>query len=219
MQRSQQDYLVLIHGLGRTSFSMRKPARFFAAKGYHVLNFGYPSTRLAIAASAERLDQFVTQNWLDSTKRIHFLSHSLGGIVLRAYLKQLDQNRQNSGRAVMLAPPNQGSELADKLRNFRLYKWCLGQAGQQLGTDSMSVPLQLGAVDFEVGVIAANRSVYPLSSLIFGAANDGLVAVDRTKVEGMKDFLIVPQVHTFVMNSEAVLHQANHFLQNGCFKI
>lgn len=212
----QSDYVVLVHGLGRTSNSMRKPCKFFTNKGYTVLNFAYASKRSSIEKSAATLEEFVTTRCCEANpERIHFFSHSMGGIIIRALLKQ--RKLRNLGRVVMLAPPSQGSELADHLKHLRLYKWILGAAGQQLGTDTESLPNRLGAVDFEVGIIAANRSINPFGSLVFPGADDGMVSVDRTKIEGMKSFITVPQVHALIMNNEAVLEQANHFLNYGYF--
>ncbi|MBW4538999.1 MAG: alpha/beta fold hydrolase [Myxacorys chilensis ATA2-1-KO14] len=217
MKPNQGDYVVLVHGLGRTSLSMKKPERFLAQKGYTVVNFSYPSIRFDIETLANQyLKQALLEHCIDPSRKIHFLTHSLGGILARTYLK--NEVIHSLGRVVMLAPPNQGSELADFLKELTLYQWLLGSAGQQLGTDSASLPIQLGRVNFELGIIAGDKNINPFSSFIFISANDGKVSVDRAKVEGMKDFLIVRRSHTFLMNDKDVLEQACFFFQNGCFE-
>jgi len=118
----------------------------------------------------------------------------------------------------MLSPPNQGNEIAELLRDNPLFKLAAGPAGQQLGLGRSSVPVQLPPPDFELGVIAGNRSLNPLFSAIIRGDNDGTVSVSRTRLHGMQDFLVVPHSHTFIMNSTAVLDQVVHFLEHGRFR-
>jgi hypothetical protein len=139
----------------------------------------------------------------------------MGGILVRWYLK--DHKPQNLGRVVMLAPPNQGSEVVDWEKHWLLFRWLLGPAGQQLGTGAESLPAQLGPVDFELGVIAGDRSVEFLHSLIIPGPDDGKVGVERAKVQGMKDFLLVHKTHTFIMRDNEVLNQIEYFLRTGNF--
>jgi pimeloyl-ACP methyl ester carboxylesterase len=185
------------------------------AKGYSTVSFSYPSTKQSVADSAAQL-RLELQTLSASTRgRIHLVTHSLGAIVVRA---ALEQNRPaNLGRVVMLSPPNQGSEVADRLRNNLLYKMATGPAGQELGTDSSSTPNRLGAVTFETGVIAGNRSLNPLFSSWLPGADDGKVSVERTRLQGMTDFLVVPHCHTFIMSRSTVAAHVVHFLERGRF--
>jgi len=151
----------------------------------------------------------------EAIKKIHFLTHSMGGILLRDYLAS--QSIDKLGRVVMLAPPNQGSEVVDKLGGWKLFYYLNGPAGLQLGTGSNSVPNRLGPVDFQLGVIAGSKAVNPFLSRLIPDVNDGKVSVSRAQVEGMKDFIVVPYSHSFIMRHEAVIEQALHFIQQGCF--
>jgi triacylglycerol lipase len=211
------DYVILVHGLARTWRSMRKVQKFLARRGYIVFNFGYPSTKYHISKLCEdHLKQFVQTHCVDPGKPIHFVTHSLGGILVRLYLR--DYQLEQLGRVVMMAPPNQGSEVADWLRDSFVFRWWLGPAGQQLGTDEQSILAQLGPVKFELGIIAGDRSINPLNSLKISGPDDGKVAVERTKVQGMKDFLLVHKTHTFMMRDQGVLTQIEHFLRTGKFR-
>ncbi len=185
--------------------------------GLRVINVNYPSTKYPIEYLAEYVGDTIHQCRTDCAdeERIHFVTHSLGGIVLRYYLKE--NQLHNLGRVVMLSPPNQGSELVDNLRDNILFKIVTGPSGQQLGTDSSSVPITLGPVDFELGIIAGNRSLNPIFSHLIPGEGDGRVSVERSKVEGMADFLIVPQAHPFIMNSPEVIEQTVYFLEHGRF--
>ncbi len=211
------DHAVLLHGLGRTSRSMRALEGNLSGLGFRVINVNYPSTKYPIEYLAEYVGKTIHQCCTDCTdeERIHFVTHSLGGIVLRYYLKE--NQLHNLGRVVMLSPPNQGSELVDNLRDNILFKIVTGPSGQQLGTDSSSVPITLGPVDFELGIIAGNRSLNPIFSHLIPGEDDGRMSVERSKVEGMADFLIVPHAHPFIMNSPEVIEQTVYFLEHGRF--
>jgi hypothetical protein len=195
---------------------MRTLERALAKEGYRVVNLDYPSRQYDIAGLTRFVQEQVESCCVGSSHKIHFVTHSLGGIVVRAYLQRRDL--ANLGRVVMLSPPNQGSEIVDLLRNLWPYQAVMGPAAQQLGTDGASVPNVLGPVTFSLGVITGNRSFDPFSSWVVPGADDGKVAVERAKVEGMADFLVVPYGHTFIMGRQAVAEQTIHFLRAGHFR-
>jgi len=210
-------YVILLHGLGRSSRSMAIIENSLSSLGYRVVNVDYPSTKHPIEFLADEiLNDIVEPYSMRSQSKIHFVTHSMGGIVVRYYLK--NHKLPNLGRVVMISPPNQGSELVDSLGDSYFFNKLNGPAGRQLGTGKDSVPLSLGSVDFELGVIAGNRSFNPLYSLIIPGPDDGTIAVDRTKVVGMKDFLVLPRSHIFIMKSEDAIKQVIHFIEHGAFK-
>ena len=211
------DYVILVHGLARTWRSMKTPQRFFAQQGYQVINLNYPSTKYPLETlSQDFLRPVIHERCADRTKKIHFVTHSMGGILVRYYLHT--ETPENLGRVVMLAPPNQGSEVVDWERHWWIFRRILGPAGQQLGTDATGLPLRLGPVNFELGIIAGDRSIEPLHSLFIQGPHDGKVAVERTKVAGMQDFLVLHHTHTFMMQKRDVLQQTEHFLRTGSFR-
>lgn len=215
--KKQGDYVVILHGLGRTANSMNKIADFFKEEGYQVINLGYPSREKRIEALAEQyLKEAIEKHCIDKNKKINFITHSMGGIIVRQYLKQ--NQVKNLGRVVMLAPPNQGSEVVDFLEESDVVEWVLGPAFKQLGTDEESLPLRLGEVDFELGVIIGDKSVNWINSIIIPGKDDGKVAIENAKVDGIDDFLLVSRTHLFVMYSNQVLEQMHYFLENGQFK-
>ena len=213
------DYVVLLHGLGRTQRSMNTLGRRLAGNGLRVVNIGYRSRSGPIDQLSSFVWEEIERRCADRDRRIHFVTHSLGGIVLRHGYKTLGLN--TLGRSVMLSPPNQGSEAIDLLRRYAICRAILGPAGRQLGTSSDSLPNQLGPVDFELGVIIGDRSVCsipPLPSFLFGGANDGKVSVARAGIPGMADLLVLHCGHTFIMNSPAVASQVSHFMTHGMFE-
>jgi pimeloyl-ACP methyl ester carboxylesterase len=208
--------LVLLHGLGRTRFSMWRLARRAAARGYSVHNVGYRSRRSAIAEHAERIGARLAalagrEGPLDA------VTHSLGGIVLRAAVAAGWLDAAALRRVVMLAPPNAGSELADVLSRTPLFRLAVGPAGPQLATGEAGVAASLPPVPFETGVIAGARAANPLFGRAFAGPNDGKVSVERAAVAGMRDFVTVPCGHTFIMDRPDVVRQIFRFLADGEF--
>jgi triacylglycerol lipase len=211
------DYAILLHGLGRTPLSMKRIEWTLQKQNYRVINVRYPSTRVSIQDAADHwLDDILKTHVTDSSAPIHFVAHSLGGIILRQYLT--NHEIPNLGRVVMLAPPNHGSELADRLKNNCLYRLATGPAGQQLGTGESSIPRQLGPVEFELGVIAGDRSLNPLFSSWIPGSDDGKVSVRSAKMPGA-DFLLVHHSHTWMAWSARVNRDIAQFLRTGNFRV
>ena len=208
------EVVVLLHGLARSARSMSKLQRRLEREGYTVVNVDYPSTQHPVEYLADDVLAEVIARCCRSAT-FHIVTHSMGGIVARYYLES--QPPPNLGRVVMLSPPNQGSEIVDQLKDSWAFKLVNGPAGAQLGTGPDSLPLRLGPVTYELGVIAGNKSIDPLFSQWIPGPNDGKVAVERTRVEGMRDFLVLPHNHTFIMRQPDVMRQVVHFLRYGIF--
>ncbi len=204
-----KETIVLLHGLGRTHRSMWPMAFAARRRGYRVINWRYRSTRRTIAAHAADFVRDVAPR-LASAPRVHFITHSLGGIIVRQILATHDL--PNLGRVVMLAPPNGGSEVADVLAPFVS---CMKPV-RELGTEGIT--RMLPSPTYPLGVIAGSRSHIRLFSRWMNhVPNDGVVAVDRTRVDGMRDFLVLARTHTFLPWSPDAIGQAMRFLENGRF--
>ncbi len=211
---ARADCVILLHGLARTAAAMEDLAATFTEAGYSVVNIGYPSREYTI----EELAPLAIEEGLEAcpvNATVHFVTHSLGGILVRQYLATTALPLL--GRVVMLAPPNQGSEVVDKMRNVPGFRLLNGPAGLQLGTGPDDVPRQLPPVDFPLGVIAGTRTFNLMLSQFLPNPDDGKVSVESTRVEGMADFVTVPYSHPFIRERAEVIELALRFIENGRF--
>ncbi|KPK31901.1 MAG: hypothetical protein AMK70_11550 [Nitrospira bacterium SG8_35_1] len=214
-ESASPDTVVLLHGLGRTAKSMTYIQERLTDAGYHVFNYDYESRKNEIDSLVTDLQQYLETCCSRKESDLHFVTHSLGGILVRALIAR--ERPENLGRVVMLSPPHKGSQTVDLLKDYPLFKKILGPASLQLGTDPESFPNRLGPADFELGIITGDRTIDPVSSWIIPGVDDGKVAVENTKLEGMADFRIVNVSHAYIMeNSEVVLEVIN-FLRDGSF--
>lgn len=208
--------VVLLHGLLRSSSSMSRVAESLEARGFEVCNVAYPSREHTIEVLARDYVAPAVERCFEGTVGpVDFVTHSMGGIVVRQ-LASLDA-APAIGRVVMLAPPNHGSELVDEFGTWWLFKRINGPAGNELGTLPDSVPRRLGPAKFEVGVITGDRTTNLLLSAFIPGRNDGKVSVASARLEGMKDFLVIPATHTFIMRNRTAIDQAIRFLESGAF--
>jgi triacylglycerol lipase len=214
---SGQDCVILLHGLARTSLSMKGAEWYFKRRGYRVINARFPTSGVSVEQiSQQYLAPLLASEIPRSAAKIDFVTHSQGGILLRQYLSEHDL--PNLGRVVMLAPPNHGSEIIDRLKANRLTRPFLGPGYRELGTDAGALPNQLGPVNFDCGVIAGDRSLNLLLSSMLAGPNDGKVTVASAQVDGMRDFLVLPYSHTWLMWRKTTLRQIQCFLVTGRFE-
>jgi len=209
--------VVLLHGLARSSLSMERMKWFLEDNGYQVANIDYPSREFEIAelATIAVEEGLETCAQMDAAQPVHFVTHSLGGILVRYYYSEHAVDAV--GRVVMLGPPNQGSAAADEMHDWPGFEWLNGPAGYQLGKGENSVPLQLGSPAFEFAVIAGDESIDPLTSSVLEDPDDGRVSVSDTYLDGMRDFRLVGTSHAFMMQNGDVFELVKRFLATGAF--
>ncbi|MCB1828057.1 MAG: alpha/beta hydrolase [Coxiellaceae bacterium] len=211
-----QGTVILLHGISRSSRIMSRLESALQEAGYTVRNIDYPSVTYSLNTLAQLVVQKIQPD-IERNVPLHFVGHSMGAIVTRLIIR--DHRPKNLGRVVMIAPPNKGSTVADFMQRFKFYRKLFGPAGQQIGANLKGVHHDLPPADYECGVIAGNRSADPWFSWLLyrGHENDGKVSVEQTKLDGMKDFVVVPVAHAALASNEKVIDLVKTFLSSGHF--
>jgi pimeloyl-ACP methyl ester carboxylesterase len=208
--------VVLLHGIARTSRSLRKVERALRACGFATLNLDYASRRKPLEALAADIHPDITAFANTIGGPLHFVAHSMGGLLTRVYVAH--HRPVALGRVVMLGTPNGGSEVADLLKRFAIFRAFYGPAGQQLTTEQDDRLTSLPPPDYAVGVIAGIRSLDPIASrLILPRPNDGRVSVQSAKLANMSDLIIVKASHTGLVRHPVAIDQTITFLREGRF--
>lgn len=190
-------------------------AKFLVQSRFQVLNLNYPSTKYNIESLADIININIDAFNIKTMHNLHFVAYSMGGLVIRAYIKKYKPS--NLGR-VMIGTLNQGSEVADFLKNYLLYKKLYGPADQQLITDQRSFHNIFAKTNFALGIIAGNKSINPIASYIINKPNDGTVSVDSTKLDGMKEHITFAMQPFFFPYSRAMWKHALSFIRYGKFE-
>ncbi len=205
--------VIYLHGIGRSSRSLSPILNAMPRMGYVHIPFEYPSTRVALQQSAEYLNSVIRS--LTAVSNISFVVHSMGGLVVRRYLK--DHRDPRIHRMVMLGTPNCGAELANMLKRNFLFRTIYGPAGQELVSDAAGTIRSLPTPDFEFGIIAGGRGDDRGFNRLLPGDDDGTVTVASARLPGAADFLRIPKIHTFLMSDATAIAGTQHFLEHGRF--
>lgn len=203
--------VVLLHGLWRGWRAMEPLARSLNTAGFSTLNIPYPSGRLPVERLVNHVRREVEK--IAGEQPVHFITHSLGGILLRAMMA--DGVTWKTGRVVMLAPPNQGSEIVDWSKGHPLLHRVLGPAGGNLGTAGLPGTLPGLPETVESAVIMGNRSSLPIFRKLLASENDGIVSAENGRIPGLRGFSIIPADHTFIQMHPETIRLSSHFLKTG----
>ena len=206
--------VVLLHGLGRSRHMFADLAKTLEARGYEVADLAYPSTRRPLSAQADELAALLGR--MEGVERVSFVTHSLGGMVLRRLLaeERAFQRTITPGRAALIAPPSQGAQLADLLRDIPAYRALSGPAGQEITTKAAA---KLPPPNIPFGIIAGIRGDGAGYNPLLPGEDDGVVSLAEVRLEGASDFLTVEALHTFIANHPEVLRAVPAFLATGRF--
>jgi pimeloyl-ACP methyl ester carboxylesterase len=209
--------VVLLHGIARTSRSLRKVEKALQAWGFATLNLDYASRRKTLEALAADIHPDITAFANSIGGPLHFVAHSMGGLLTRVYVAR--HRPAALGRVVMLGTPNGGSEVADLLKHLSLYRAFYGPAGQQLTTLQDDHLTSLPPLDYAVGIIAGISAIDPIASrFILPRPNDGRVSVQSSRLADMTDHMTVKASHTGLVRHRVAIDQTIAFLREGRFK-
>ncbi|HCE43542.1 MAG TPA: lipase [Lentisphaeria bacterium] len=200
VEADRHEAVILVHGLIRSSFSMMSPAVFLRKKGFSVFIYDYYSTRHPIGRHADDFSRLLGKILEEDYRKVHFVTHSLGGIIARIALAKLADPKL--GRLVMIAPPNQGSAKASSISRIWFAKQLLKPL-DELRNDSDSFIRKVPVPKIEFGIIAGSM--------------DAKVSVEESHLKNEMDHLVVNSFHTFIMNRKAVKEALLNFITEGKF--
>ncbi|MES2923589.1 MAG: alpha/beta fold hydrolase [Verrucomicrobiota bacterium] len=203
--------VVLLHGLWRGWRAMDPLARALDREGFSTLNLSYPSTRLPIGDLIDHIRPQIGK--IAGDRPVHFITHSLGGIVVRALLA--GEVPWTTGKIVMLAPPNSGSEIVDWSKAHPLLHRLLGPAGRTLGSDGVPAALPALPPEIETAVIMGNRQAIPLFKKLLDPENDGIVSAAKGRLDGLRGFTVIDADHTFMPMHPEAIRLSLQFLKTG----
>lgn len=210
-----KEQVILVHGYGRSARAMNSMKRRFMAEGYLVHTMNYSSLTQSIEGIEDEVNQGIDQVLQAYPYRTHFVGHSLGGLLVRAYLGKRKPDRL--GRVVLLGSPNQGTPAVDHLAR----KWwfgLIGSAAQSLSSSGSVFLSSLPQPTYPLGVIAGLSQRSFIRGAVFTGKHDGLVPLESTKVKGMQDFCVVRVNHTALRYHQPVFNHTVHFLKHGSFE-
>ncbi len=205
--------VVLLHGLWRGWRAMEPLARHLASQGFSTLNVPYPSARLPVPALAEHVRRQVAK--VAGDRPVHFVTHSLGGILARTLLA--DPLPWQAGRLLMLAPPNQGSEIVDWASAHPWALRLLGPAGGALGKNGIPSSLPPLPEAMDAAVIMGKRPGIPFFRKLLEEENDGIVSAAGGRIAGLRGFMILDADHTFIPMHSEVIRICPSFLKSGAW--
>jgi pimeloyl-ACP methyl ester carboxylesterase len=203
----------LMHGILNKSISMKRIELALEREGFEVVNLSYPSRRRTVEEHAAWLDQRVREK---GRGELYFVGHSLGSIIIRYYLAVY--NPPAAKRFLMIAPPNHGSMLADKVAKTPLYRLVWGRkAGGELRASSTDFWKNLPPPPVEFGILAGGLGNGKGLTPLIPGDDDGTLAVEEARLEGASDFAVLPYQHTAIILKKKTAEMAVRFLKTGRF--
>lgn len=211
----RSDVVVLLHGWWAGRLEMVRIGQHLKRCGYRVVNIGYPSVTVPLDELASReLPRRLAGRIPPDATRVHFVTHSMGGILLRHFVSTRPDLAL--GRVVMIGPPNRGSEVADRWLRVPGIGWIVGPNLAELSTRSRMAAAAVVPVDFEVGVIAGTTAPLAWNSPL-PKPHDGKVSVVGTELAGMAAHTTVRASHSLLPWRREVVRLVERFLAAGEF--
>jgi hypothetical protein len=214
--------LVTLHGLIRSRDQMEDIGQYLAEQGdMSLINVGYASTRRPLDDHAQSLARVIDN--LDGAEEIDFVCHSLGNLVVRRYLGEVNQPEPKwkpdprIKRMVMLGPPNNGARFAQLFKDNKLYAVVTGPSGKQLANSWEETQKLLAVPPIEFGILAGGQGAPTRSNPLVPGDDDWLVSIDEARLPGAHDFRVVPCWHGELMGDAHVRECALCFLKHGYF--
>jgi len=210
--------IYLIHGYGGLGLEMEKIRESIQKEGFSTEIYVYKSLIDDVDSVSRNLIQTIQKEKFDT---VSFVTHSMGALVVRSMYEKLDSL---SGfpfvhRIVMIAPPNNGSPIADFFSQFKFVKYIIGPNINNLTTNKISGASKYPIPTCEVGLIAGSFGGKRGFNMFINSDNDGVLIPENTKMGIEKDVVFVKSWHVGLLFNKKVIRYVNNFIQLGKFKI
>ena len=206
---------MLLHGILRSKDSFKKLKKSLEAEGYVVYSVNYPSTRFSLQRHTDQVNRLMN-DFEKQFEQIDIVTHSMGALIARRVLS--DRKSKKFGSLVMLAPPNQGSLLADIFHDWVPAKIIWGPSAKQMRTESEEFARNAGIPNCRFAVVAGVSGKPKGTNPLIPEDDDGVVGLSETKLLGMTDFMEVKSGHTYIMDNKKTIKAVMNFLNHGAFE-
>jgi len=206
--------VVLLHGALRSPRSFADLQLALEHSGFDVAALSYDSSQREyyeiVGDLAELLDH------LDNYNSVSFVTHSLGGLIVRSLLGSANNWRGDIAvsRVVQIAPPNSGSVVADTMSNTLAFRLLYGPTGQQLVSGLTDT---LPGIDVPFGIVVGGTGDAEGYNPLIPGDDDGVVAIGETDLAGATDTLRVDALHSFIMADPRTIDAVLRFFEHGQF--
>lgn len=210
------EIVVLVHGFFKDYRDMDYLNHYLKKQGYNLASPMFPTTMGSLVECSHKLSTYIDNLNLSPDDTLHFVGHSMGGLIIRHCLAF--RNINHLGRCVLIATPNQGSFLADIALKFLRYSPINPfKSMSSLRTSAEDIPEPINSPPPKIGVIAGTNSNLILGNLL-QSQNDGRVEVNSTRFRGMTDFITLPYGHHEIHHTKIAARLIDFFLKNGTFE-
>lgn len=215
----QKESVICVHAFLRSYSSLKPIGHALEKDNYDVFIWNYETRKFTLEKHADHLLKLIKKiAELKPGVPIHFVTHSIGGVIARVALSRPDcPSEATHGRAVFMAPPNAGSVLARRYGSVRIVQFVFGgKLGRQLLTYSPEKMLDVGKLPSTVDVliICGNRK----SKFIpfhLDCENDGKVCTVETKLDTPHKYYVIKANHTYIIANKKSIFLIREFLKEG----
>lgn len=213
----KNEIIILVHGFNKNKKDMSFLQKYFNNLNYETVTLSLPTIFSSLEHCTDLFEEklFKIQNIKNNRySKIHFVGHSFGGLIIRKFLSR--HFIKNIGRCVLIATPNQGSQLADITNNYFSFSLNIVKSLKSMLIQNLNISSPINE-SIEIGVIAGNKCNLLLGHLFLPKNNDGRVEINSTKIDNMKDYIILEYGHKEIHHKLKTANYIKSFLQKGEF--